>query len=104
MLKEKGVSTSKASTGRQEVIRTRLQELLEIAMGKWAQSEDPSMLAMVAPMLQEMLAGASLQKLISLLTCLQEISKAVLDLDCSQDEYAANMEDPVTVLLNEFLK
>lgn len=76
----------------QEPIASRLIEILKILSFK-----NP-MLQMGMPMIAQTIAATKDTKLKNWITCLNEILKAVGDLDCSEEEYNRIVECPLQQL------
>ena len=75
-----------------EPIRNRLVELMEILLESMAADPEAGAITAMGPVVILMIKNYESTKLVLLLTCLQGIAGAVLDLGSSQDEYNDRME------------
>ena len=83
-----------------ETIRERILELLEIAkQGIGQGKKPPTVMLMGIPIVEKAFQSMEVQKLSLLLECLNEISGAVLDLDCSQESYQSRMVRALSELM-----
>ena len=86
------VKSPQASAMGLEPIRARVMELVEILVESMAQDPEAKAITAMAPILLMVLQNYELGKLRKLMSSLEGISRAVLDLACSQDEYNDRME------------